>query len=124
MPSISRSATRRLKMRRTVCRCLRGASRSVHRIWSITGLNRSNREDRGGGFLRGAGNAEASASRTVRRCTRYFFAKARTDRPSRRESLRMAAYISSLWSRATPTPRCSRATAASHPTTPGGAKTH
>ena len=56
----------------------------------MTGLNASSFEDPGGIGLRGAGHAELSAERTVRRLTCYLQASARTDRPAR-ESRRIAA---------------------------------
>jgi hypothetical protein len=56
----------------------------------MAGLNASSFEGRGGIGLRGAGHAELSAERTVRRLTWYLRASARTDRPAR-ESRRIAA---------------------------------
>ncbi|MER5327092.1 hypothetical protein [Streptosporangium roseum] len=64
-------------MRLLVCRCLRGASRSSRSIRSMADLNASNRERRGGGFFRGCGQGDVSASRTVRRWTPYLRANAR-----------------------------------------------
>jgi hypothetical protein len=75
--------------RLTVCRCLRGASRSARRISSITGLNGSS-FDPGGGLFRGRGQAEASALTTVRRPTLYLRSMARPDNPAR-ASRRIAA---------------------------------
>jgi MFS family permease len=80
----------RSKIRFTVCRCLRGASRSARRISSITGLNRSSFDDRGGGLFGGCGQAEASALTTVRRPTLYLRSRARPDIPAR-ASRRIAA---------------------------------
>ena len=51
---------------------------------------------RRGGLLRGGGTGEAIASRTVRRCTEYFSASARTDIWLRCQSNRIAAYSSTL----------------------------
>ena len=127
------SAISRSKIRFTVCCCLRGASKSARSIASIAGLNGSSRDLRGGSFFRGAGQAELNASRTVRRCTRYLRASARTDSPSLRLSLRIAANSSTFDRGATrasqqpttaagaPTPEARRS---SHPHGPGGAKTH
>jgi uncharacterized protein (UPF0303 family) len=60
------SSIRRASMRATVCRCLRGASRSARKISSTTGLNGSNFDARGGSFFRVAGHADAIAATTVR----------------------------------------------------------
>lgn len=122
MPSISCSSRSRSNIRFTVCRCLRGASRSALSTSSIAGLNASRRERRGGGLLRGAGKADDSASRTVRRWTPYLRANARTDKPDIRESRRIAAYISISFG-AIRAPSTLRARQCSHPNRPGGAKT-
>lgn len=75
---------------------------------SIASLNASRRgEDRTGTF-RGAGAADASAWRTVRRCTPCRFANARIDNSSTRASRRIAANNSTLDSIPTPIPRTIR----------------
>jgi hypothetical protein len=48
------------------------------------------------GCLRGGGNGEASACRTVRRCTPWRRAKSRIDSPSRSRSLRICSNCSTL----------------------------
>jgi hypothetical protein len=63
-------ATSRCQMRRAVCRCLGGTSRSATSHPSITAAyGPIAGRGRGGYALRGGGNALASACRTVRRCT-------------------------------------------------------
>jgi hypothetical protein len=57
---------------------------------SITGLNASSFDARGGGFFRGSGQAEARALTTVRRPTLYLRSIARPDMPAR-ASRRIAA---------------------------------
>jgi hypothetical protein len=52
-----------------VCRCLRGASRSDRSMPSIASRYGSNRGDGHTGTFRVGGAADASACRTVRRCT-------------------------------------------------------
>jgi hypothetical protein len=64
------SATSRCQIRRAVCRCLRGTSRSASSHPSITAAYRPiPGPGRGGYAFRGGGTALASACRTVRRCT-------------------------------------------------------
>ncbi len=65
------TATSRWKIRVTLCRCLLGASRSAGRIPSITALYGSSADGSGGSGLRGSGQAESTALRTVRRPTLY-----------------------------------------------------
>jgi len=52
-----------------VWRCLRGASRSETRMWSMTGLKGSSLDARGGYGARCPGHADASAACTVRQPT-------------------------------------------------------
>jgi hypothetical protein len=56
-------------MRRAVCRCFFGASRSLRSIWSIAALSDANLGEIRIGVLRRGGIALANACRTVRRCT-------------------------------------------------------
>jgi hypothetical protein len=56
-------------MRRAVCRCFFGTSRSLRNISSIAAVNGANLGDVRGGVLRRGGMALANACRTVRRCT-------------------------------------------------------
>jgi hypothetical protein len=70
---------------------LRGAVRSSTSIASTTSRTESSTSVRRGGLLRGGGTGEAIASRTVRRCTEYFSASARTDIWLRCQSNRIAA---------------------------------
>ena len=93
MSSASCSSTSRWKIRVTVCRCFRGASRSARSIWSITNLYGSKAVARGGSFFRGSGQAEFTAFRTVRYVTPYLRSRARIDIPAR-WSRRIAAYSS------------------------------
>ncbi|ORJ54300.1 hypothetical protein B5M45_27045 [Mycobacterium simiae] len=65
-------------------RCFLGASRSLRNISSIAALNGSNRGAVRAAVLRGAGTADSSAWRTVRRCTPCLSANARIDNPSTR----------------------------------------
>ncbi len=90
------SSTSRASTRRAVWRCLRGASRSSRSISSTTGLNSSSRRDTRTGVLRSGGSADASAWRTVRRCTLCRSASCRIDNPSIRSSRRIAANRSTL----------------------------
>lgn len=60
-PSAPCSSTRRWRIRVTVCRCLRGASRSARKIPSITVLNGSSAVSRSGSFFRGSGQTESTA---------------------------------------------------------------
>ena len=82
------SVTSRCHTRRAVCRCLRGTPRSASSQPSITGAYRSIAgRGRGRYSLRGGGTAQASACRTVRRCTPCFSASSRIDNPVRRSRL-------------------------------------
>ena len=73
------SVTRRSKIRRIVCRSLRGAVKSARSISSIQPIAGVNTDVRGGNGLRGGGIAFASAASTVRRETRYRAASVRAD---------------------------------------------
>jgi hypothetical protein len=53
----------------TVCRCLRGASKSARSISSISGLSGSRRVALGASFFRGSGQADDNAFCTVRNPT-------------------------------------------------------
>ncbi|MER8162296.1 hypothetical protein [Streptomyces sp. NPDC094472] len=79
----------------TVCRCLRGASRSARRIASITDLYGSSAVGRGGSFFRGSGQTESTALRTVRHDTLYLRSTSRIVMPPR-WSRRIAAYRSTF----------------------------
>ncbi|MFD7517383.1 hypothetical protein ACFV85_21565 [Streptomyces niveus] len=83
------------KIRVTVRRCLRGASRSARRISSITGFYESSLVARGGSFLRGSGPKESNAFRTVRHVTPCLRSSSRIDIPPR-WSRRIAAYSSTF----------------------------
>ena len=76
------SSASRCQIRRQVCRCLRGASRSSRSIASISPAAESSTGACRTGALRGAGTGQASASRTIRRCTPCLRASARTPKPS------------------------------------------
>src|SRR5437588_3139348 len=84
------SATSRCQIRRAVCRCLRGSSRSAINQPSITSAHASiaglTRRAYG---LRGGGTALTNAARTARRCTRCRSASSRIDSPSTRRSRRI-----------------------------------
>src|SRR5664280_2476125 len=84
------SSTSRASTRRAACCCLRHAVRSARSIASISGFAASSFGDRRTGVLRAGGTAEASAARTVRRCTPRRSARARTESSSRRASRRIA----------------------------------
>jgi len=58
---------------------LRGATKSSASIASITSRTPASTGAQRGGLRRGGGIGEATASRTVRRCTEYFSARARID---------------------------------------------
>jgi hypothetical protein len=73
------SSRSRSKTRSAVCRCLRGAARSSRSIPSINSPTASSTGAARGGFLRGGGIGDRTASRTVRRCTLYLSASARID---------------------------------------------
>ena len=91
------SSTSRAKTRRAVCRCLRGAVRSSaqHRIDQTLRPAPASAPTRTGIF-RSGGTAFANACRTVRRCTPYLSANARTDNSSTRSSRRIASNNSTL----------------------------
>ena len=72
------SSASRSKTRRAVCRCLRGAARSSRSISSIHPATASRTGAARAGTLRSGGTGDAIACRTVRRCTSYFRASART----------------------------------------------
>ena len=89
---------RRAAARRSAGRCAaacaaRPGPLAASRRSPATGSSTSVRR---GGALRGGGTGEAIASRTVRRCTQYFSASARTDIWLRCQSNRIAAYSSTL----------------------------
>jgi hypothetical protein len=86
---------------------------------SMTILNGSSTEGRGGNGLRSRGHADARASLTVCRLTRYLIAIARPDIPAR-ESLRIAANSSTFDIRGIGGPPSRPADA---PTAAGGAET-
>src|SRR5712691_9501263 len=90
------SSCSRSKTRLAVCRCLRGASRSSRSMSSISLRTSSSTGAARAGTLRSGGTAETSAWRTVRRCTSYFRASARTDIWLRCQSKRIAANSSTL----------------------------
>src|SRR5713226_2844603 len=90
------SSHSRSKTRRAVCRCLRGASRSSRSISSITPRTPSITAAARSGVLRSGGTGEAIAWRTVRRCTSYLRASARTGIWLRCQSKRIAANSSTL----------------------------
>jgi hypothetical protein len=73
------SSSIRATIRRTVCRCLRGASRSACSQASTVFLYGSVRGDVLAGRRRGAGTGDERASLTSRRCTPYFRERARID---------------------------------------------
>jgi hypothetical protein len=62
---------------------LRGASRSVRSISSITGLYGSSAVGCGGGFFRGFGQTESTAFFTVRHDTLYLRSSSRIFMPAR-----------------------------------------
>jgi hypothetical protein len=77
------SSRSRSKIRFAVCRCLRGASRSAASIASIRSATASRTRASRTGTFRGAGTGNASASRTIRRCTPYLRDSARIPSPCR-----------------------------------------
>jgi len=93
---ISCSSTSRASTRRAVCCCLRGAVRSARSITSTSGATRSSFGAARCGTFRGAGSADASAARTVRRCTLCLSASWRIDSSSSRRSRRIASNSSTL----------------------------
>ncbi len=84
------SSTSRASTRRAVCCCLRQAVRSSTSIASISDFSASSFSATRTGTFRGAGTADASAARTVRRCTPCRSASARIESSSRRASRRIA----------------------------------
>src|SRR5680860_1261720 len=84
----------------TMCRCLRGtpSSTSASSQPRITGFHAPNTGDVRSGVLRAGGVADASASRTVRRCTPCRSANDRILACSSRCSLRIRSYSSTLGS--------------------------
>ena len=90
------SSHSRSKTRRAVCRCLRGAARSSRSISSIHPATASRTGAARSGTLRSGGTGDAIACRTVRRCTSYFRASARTGIRYRCQSKRIAANSSTL----------------------------
>ncbi|MEU5510810.1 hypothetical protein [Streptomyces fungicidicus] len=84
-----------VKDRVTVCRCLRGASRSARRIPSTVALYGSSAVARGGSFFLGSGQTESTAFLIVRHDTLYLREISRIVMPSR-WSRRIAAYSSTF----------------------------
>ena len=87
---------RRCQTRRAVWRCLRGASRSATSHSRMVGIQGPITGAARRGTARGGGSADASAWRTVRRWTSWRRARARTDSPSSRWSLRIRSNSSTL----------------------------
>ncbi len=83
-------------MRRDVCRCLRGALRSDSRIASINDAAAAIFTAGRSVFLRCAGTAFRTASRTMRRCTPSFRATPITDPTPNSYSRRICSYNSTL----------------------------
>ncbi len=73
----------RWEIRVIVWHCLRGASRSVRSISSITGLYGSCAVGRGGSFFRGSGQTESTAFLTVRHDTVHLCSSSRIFKSAR-----------------------------------------
>ena len=91
------SSHNRSKTRLAVCRCLRGTARSSRSMPSISSRTPSGTVAARSGVLRSGGTGEAIAWRTVRRCTSYLRASARTGIWLRCQSKRIAANNSTLF---------------------------